>query len=60
MMMHHHAMFGYKSQIVQKTPSRQTFNEVFNLRYDLNLEHSKAISPHDTPAYDDVPPNNVW
>ena len=46
MMMHHHIKFD-QSEIL----SGQTFTEVQNLHYDLDLEYSKATFSQDTPAY---------
>ena len=46
MMMHHHTKFD-RSEIL----SGQTFTEVQNLQYDLDLEYSKAAFSQDTPAY---------
>ena len=47
MMMHHHTKFD-RSEIL----SGQTFTEVQNLHYDLDLEYSKATFSQDTPAYE--------
>ena len=46
MMMHHHTKFD-RSEIL----SGQTFAEVQNLQYDLDLEYNKAAFSQDTPAY---------
>ena len=45
---------------VQKISSRQTFTEIFNLCYDLNLERSNLIFPQNTLAYDAILSNQVW
>ena len=45
MMMHQHTKFD-RSEIL----SGQTFTEVQNLHYDLDLDYSKATFSQDTPA----------
>ena len=54
MMMHHHTKFD-GSEIM----SGQTFTEVKNLHYDLDLEYSKATFSQDTPAYEHALSNEV-
>ena len=44
--------------IVENILSRQIFNEILNLRCDLDCKHGKAIFSQDSPADDDVPSNN--
>ena len=47
-----------KGSTVQKIPSEQTLTGISNVHYDL--ENSNPIFPQDTPAYDDLPTNQVW
>ena len=47
MMMHHRTKFD-RSEIL----SGQTFIEVQDLHYELDLEYSKATFSQDTPAYE--------
>ena len=54
MMMHHHTKFD-RSEIL----SGQTFTEVQNLHWDLDLEYSKATFSQDTPAYEHALSNKV-
>lgn len=44
-----------KSSAVQRKLSGQTFNDMFNLCCDLNLEHSTPIVSQDTWTYYDTP-----
>ena len=44
----------------QKISSGQTFNNILNLRCDLDHERSNPIFPQDTPAYDAVLTYQVW
>ena len=60
MMLHRHTKFGNKMFCEQKIPSGQTFNDILNLCYDLDLEHSNPTFPKDTLAYDTVLANQVW
>lgn len=43
MMMHNHAMFGYKVLNHSEDLIWTIFNKVLNLDCDLDLEHSKAV-----------------
>ena len=47
MMIHHYTKYD-QSEIL----SGQTFTEVQNLQYDLDLEYSKGTFSQDTPAYE--------
>ena len=60
MMMHHHTVWLQKGFLVQKISSGQTFNQAMNLHCDLDLDHSEAMFPQNSPAYDAVPSNKVW
>ena len=46
-----------KRSALWKISSRQTFDDILNLRCDLDLENSNQIFSHNTPAYDDAPSN---
>ena len=47
MMMYHHSKFDW-SEIL----SGQTFTEVQNFHYDIDLEYSKATFSRHTPTYE--------
>ena len=53
-MMHHHTKFD-RSEIL----SGQTFTEVQNHHWDLDLEYSKATFSQDTPAYEHALSNTL-
>ena len=40
--------------------SGQTFTDILNLCYDLDLERSNSMFPQNTLAYDAVLQNQVW
>ena len=41
-----------KCFVVQKISFGQIFTDIFNLRFDLDLERSNSVFPQDTLAYD--------
>ena len=57
---HHYTKFYTKMFCGSEDNTGQIFTDIFNLRCDLDLEHSNPIFPQDTLAYNVVLSNRVW